>query len=80
MRVRAALFNIQSHRITGSFGQRDGGYQHLELPSGFKAGFSINEPLDIQPRGSVFLVETGERRTPRPMEETQNLLQDYSDL
>ena len=40
----------------------------------------INEPLDIQPRGSVFLVETGESRTPRPIEETQNLLQDYSDL
>jgi site-specific DNA recombinase len=29
---------------------------------------------------SVFVVETGESRTPRPIEETQNLLQDYSAL
>jgi site-specific DNA recombinase len=29
---------------------------------------------------SVFVVETGESRTPRPIEATQNLLQDYSAL
>ena len=41
----------------------------------------INEPLELKSNGSsVFQVETGESRTPRPIEETQNLLQDYSAL
>ncbi len=36
--------------------------------------------LDSSRPPSLFVVETGESRTPRPIEETQNLLQDYSDL
>ncbi|KTB48855.1 Resolvase, N terminal domain/Recombinase zinc beta ribbon domain/Recombinase [Dehalogenimonas alkenigignens] len=36
----------------------------------------INEPLGASPKGSaVFLVETGESRTPRPMETARNVLQ-----
>ncbi len=36
----------------------------------------INEPLGSSPKGSaVFLVETGESRTPRPMETARNILQ-----
>ncbi|POZ59893.1 hypothetical protein C1O63_0436 [Dehalococcoides mccartyi] len=37
----------------------------------------LNEPLGTSPAGSsVFLVETGEGRTPRPEKMTQDLLQD----
>jgi site-specific DNA recombinase len=47
---------------------------------GSKIRLIKNGDPDASAPPSVFVVETGESRTPRPIEETQNLLQDYSDL
>ncbi|BCT56466.1 serine recombinase [Dehalococcoides mccartyi] len=41
----------------------------------------VNEPFSNKPNGSsLFLVETGEGRTPRPEKVTQDLLQDYPSI